>query len=805
MKIDHNSEIISIRSRLPVIPLRDVVVFPHMIYPLLIGRNFTISALQEAMTKDKQILLVAQREASVDKPEPEDLYEVGVVARVLQVMKMPNGTFKVLVEGLIRAEVKTMSKTGGYFLANCHVEPQDDNSSDRELEALSRAVMDQFTDYVKLNRRVPDEVVVSLASIKGYRQKADTIAAHILHKIETKQRVLEATEINDQLLILSEILKEENEILKIEQKIDVTVRESMSKSQREFYLQQQLKAIKDELGQFDEPSAEVDDLYAKLESYDYPAAVKTKAEEEIKKLSKMHPYSAESGVVRSYLEWLLSIPWNRQTKEESNFKKVKAILDGDHYGLEKAKSRILEHLAVIRLAGKVKGPILCLVGPPGVGKTSIGRSIARSMSRKFVRVSLGGVHDEAEIRGHRRTYIGAMPGRIIQSMKKAGSSNPVFLLDEVDKIGKDFRGDPASALLEVLDPEQNNTFTDNYLEVEYDLSETLFITTANAIATVPPALRDRMEIIRLPGYLDFEKAAIAKDFLLPKLTRELGLKKVIVEFKDDALLEVIRRHTREAGVRELERQMSAILRKLAVDMASGKRVSKLTVTRAKVSKLLGAPKYTDTNIKTAPTTGYAVGLAWTELGGEVLPVEVAPMKGKAKLTMTGSLGDVMRESATAALSYIRKNAKQFALDENFFENIELHIHIPEGAVPKDGPSAGVTLLTALLSSLTGIPVRTDIAMTGEITLIGDVLPVGGLNEKLLAAKRLGITEIIVPEKNRKDIDELQPALLDGLTLHFVRRAKDVLVLAMAESPFVKSRSGRHSGSPYTVEYGHSAQ
>ncbi|HKK21411.1 MAG TPA: endopeptidase La [candidate division Zixibacteria bacterium] len=805
MKIDHNSEIISIRSRLPVIPLRDVVVFPHMIYPLLIGRNFTISALQEAMTKDKQILLVAQREASVDKPEPEDLYDVGVVARVLQVMKMPNGTFKVLVEGLIRAEVKTMSKTGGYFLANCHVEPQEDDSSDRELEALSRAVMDQFTDYVKLNRRVPDEVVVSLASIKGYRQKADTIAAHILHKIETKQRVLEATEINDQLLILSEILKEENEILKIEQKIDVTVRESMSKSQREFYLQQQLKAIKDELGQFDEPSAEVDDLYAKLESYDYPAAVKTKAEEEIKKLSKMHPYSAESGVVRSYLEWLLSIPWNRQTKEESNFKKVKAILDGDHYGLEKAKSRILEHLAVIRLAGKVKGPILCLVGPPGVGKTSIGRSIARSMSRKFVRVSLGGVHDEAEIRGHRRTYIGAMPGRIIQSMKKAGSSNPVFLLDEVDKIGKDFRGDPASALLEVLDPEQNNTFTDNYLEVEYDLSETLFITTANSIATVPPALRDRMEIIRLPGYLDFEKAAIAKDFLLPKLTRELGLKKVVVEFKDDALLEVVRRHTREAGVRELERQMSAILRKLAVDMASGKRVTRLTVTRAKVSKLLGAPKYTHTNIKTAPTVGYAVGLAWTELGGEVLPVEVAPMKGKAKLTMTGSLGDVMRESATAALSYIRKNAKQFALDENFFENIELHIHIPEGAVPKDGPSAGITLLTALLSSLTSIPVRTDIAMTGEITLIGDVLPVGGLNEKLLAAKRLGITEIIVPEKNRKDIDELQPALLDGLTLHFVRRAKDVLILAMAESPFVKSRSSRHSGSPYTVEYGHSAQ
>ena len=805
MKIDHNSEIISVRSKLPVIPLRDVVVFPHMIYPLLIGRNFTISALQEAMTKDKQILLVAQREASVDKPEPDDLYIVGVVAGVLQVMKMPNGTFKVLVEGLIRATVKSMSKTGGYFLANCQIDSPDEKYTDRGLEALSRTVMDQFTDYVKLNRRVPDEVVVSLASIKGYQQKADTIAAHILQKIETKQRVLEAPTVNEQLLILSEILKEENEILKIEQKIDVTVRESMSKSQREFYLQQQLKAIKDELGQFDEPSAEVDDLYAKLESYDYPAAVKAKAEEEIKKLSKMHPYSAESGVVRSYLEWLLGIPWNQHTKEESNFKKVKAILDGDHYGLEKAKSRILEHLAVIRLAGKVKGPILCLVGPPGVGKTSIGRSIARAMSRKFVRISLGGVHDEAEVRGHRRTYIGAMPGRIIQSMKKATSSNPVFLLDEIDKIGKDFRGDPASALLEVLDPEQNNTFTDNYLEVEYDLSDTLFITTANTIATVPPALRDRMEIIRLPGYLDFEKMAIAKDFLLPKLIKDLGLKGVAIQFKDDALLEVIRSYTREAGVRELERQMSAVLRKLAVDMASGKRVSSLTITRAKVLKLLGAPKYTDTNIKSNPTIGYAVGLAWTEMGGEVLPVEVATMKGKAKLTMTGSLGDVMRESATAALSFIRKNATLFALNENFFEELELHIHIPEGAVPKDGPSAGITLLTALVSSLTGIAVRTDIAMTGEITLIGDVLPIGGLNEKLLAAKRLGITEVIVPEKNRKDVNELQSALLEGLTLHYVKQVKEVLALAMTESPFVKARNSRHSGSAYSVEYGRSVR
>ena len=628
---------------------------------------------------------------------------------------------------------------------------------------------------------------VTLASINDYQQKADTIAAHILQKIETKQSVLEEFDIKEQFLTLADILKEEIEILKIEQRIDGTVRESMSRSQREFYLQQQLKAIKDELGQHDEPAAEVDDLYSKLEANDYPAEVKTKAEEEIKKLGKMHPYSAEAGVVRSYLEWLLGIPWNKPSKDRTDFKEVKAILDGDHFGLNKPKSRIIEHLAIIRLAGKVKGPILCLVGPPGVGKTSVGRSIARAMGRKFVRMSLGGVHDEAEIRGHRRTYIGALPGRIIQSLKKAESSNPVFLLDEIDKIGKDFRGDPASALLEVLDPEQNSTFTDNYLEVEYDLSETLFITTANTMASIPAPLRDRMEIIRLPGYLDFEKEAIARNYLIPKLIKELGLQKVSVEFKDEALFEIVHHYTREAGVRELERQLGTILRKLAVDIASGKRMRKISITKNKVQKLLGAPKYTGTNIKTQPTVGYAVGLAWTELGGETLPVEVLPMYGKSKLTLTGSLGDVMQESAMASLSYIRNNRELFGLDNEFYQNLELHVHIPEGAVPKDGPSAGVTLTTALLSSLTGIPVRTDIAMTGEITLTGDVLPVGGLNEKLLAAKRLGITEIIVPDKTKKDIAELPKELLDGLTLHYVKKIKEVLNLAMTVSPYVKVR------------------
>ncbi|UCE24182.1 MAG: endopeptidase La [Candidatus Zixiibacteriota bacterium] len=792
MKLKHNSETIDIQNLLPVIPLRDVVVFPHMIYPLLIGRNFTINALQQAMNKEKQVLLVAQKQADIDSPEFDDLYQVGIAARILQVMKMPNGTFKVLVEGLVRAKMESVQKVSGYYQADVTIVPPDDAKIDRNTEALSRSVSERFAEYVKLNRRIPEEVLVSLASITDYQHRADSIAAHILHKIEVKQQILEAFTVKQQFSILSDVLKEEIEIQKIEHKIDGTVRDSMSRSQREFYLQQQLKAIKDELGQYDEPSAEVDDLYAKLESFDYPAAVRAKAEEEIKKLSRMHPYSAESGVVRSYLEWLLGLPWNRPTRDQVNFKKVKAILDGDHFGLDKPKTRILEHLAVIRLAGKVKGPILCLVGPPGVGKTSVGRSIARALGRKFVRMSLGGVHDEAEIRGHRRTYIGALPGRIIQSIKKSGSSNPVFLLDEIDKVGKDFRGDPASALLEVLDPEQNFTFTDNYLEVEYDLSDTLFITTANTVQTVPPALRDRMEVIRLPGYLDFEKVAIARGFLLPKLIDEFGLKKLAIELRDDALIDIITSYTREAGVRELERQLSTMLRKIAVDMASGKKIRKVTFTKSRVRKLLGASKYIDTNVKPSPTVGYAVGLAWTELGGDVLPVEVVPMKGESKLTLTGSLGDIMQESAVAALSYIRKNAYLFGLKDTFFEKLEMHVHIPEGAVPKDGPSAGITLLTALLSSLVDVPVRTDIAMTGEITLIGDVLPVGGLNEKLLAAKRLGISEIILPDKNRKDIGELPPELMEGLNLHFVKRVREVLNLAMLNSPFVRTRHNRQT-------------
>ncbi|MFH1685970.1 MAG: endopeptidase La [bacterium] len=786
MKLQYNTESIDVPLRLPIIPLRDVVVFPYMMYPLLIGREFTVNALQRAMVRGKQVLLVAQKRADIESPKREDLYDVGVVARILQVMKMPNGTLKVLVEGLARVRLASFSRRERYLQAQVEILQADDGDR-KETVALARNVSERFAEYVRLNRRIPDEVVLTVSSVDDLNQRTDTIAAHLLHRIDTKQKILEAVNVSDRLRVLTDVLEEEIEILKIERKIDGNVRESMSRSQREYYLQQQLKAIKDELGQFDEPGAEVDDLFAKLEAGDFPEEVRSKADDEIKRLSKMHPYSAESGVVRSYLEWLLAIPWRRSSSDRDNFKEVKAILDGDHYGLQKAKERIIEHLAVMSLAGKVRGPILCLVGPPGVGKTSVGRSIARALGRNFVRMSLGGVHDEAEIRGHRRTYIGAMPGKIIQLIKKAGSNNPLLLLDEIDKIGSDFRGDPASALLEVLDPEQNCTFADNYLEVEFDLSNVLFITTANTTESIPPALKDRMEVIRLPGYLDFEKVAIARDYLVPKLKKQSGLHSVDTAFREGALEEIIRYYTREAGVRELERQMMSMLRKTAVEISEGQKRRRITYGRPQVTKALGQRKYTETDIKKRPTIGYAVGLAWTSMGGEVLPVEVVPMKGKAQLTLTGSLGDVMQESATAALSYVRRHAVELGLATNFYDEMELHIHIPEGAVPKDGPSAGITLLAALVSTLTKIGVRTDTAMTGEITLGGDVLPVGGLNEKLLAANRQGITRIVLPERNRKDIVELQKELVDGLELHFVRQVSEALGLVLTQMPTRRPR------------------
>ncbi|PKK83090.1 MAG: endopeptidase La [candidate division Zixibacteria bacterium HGW-Zixibacteria-1] len=776
MKLQYGEEDIEIGSVLPVIPLRDVVILPHMVYPLLVGRPFTIAALQEAMVLDKQVFLCAQKMPDVDLPTQSDLYQVGVVSRILQLMKLPNGTMKVLVEGLVRARIDTFNKTKGFFTTHVKfVPPMID--LDRETEALSRTVRELFSEYVHLNRRIPDEVLLSFSGIEEYQRLADTVTAHILLKMHTKQHILELDSVKKQFRELSRVLRSEIEILRIEQKIDGTVRDALSKDQKEFYLQKQLKAIKEELGQGEDISNEVEDLYEKLEKLDAPEEVLAKAEEELKKLSKMHPYSAESAVVRGYVEWLLALPWRIYTRDRSNFREVKSILDGDHYGLEKAKKRILEHLAVLRVAGKVRGPILCFVGPPGVGKTSVGKSIARSLNRKFVRMSLGGVRDEAEIRGHRRTYIGSLPGRIIQSIKKAGSANPVFLLDEVDKIGIDFRGDPAAALLEVLDPEQNSTFSDNYMEIDYDLSKVLFITTANSLSGIPPALIDRMEIIRLPGYLEHEKLAIAKMYLLPKLKSEMGLGGVSVDINDAAIYEIIRNYTREAGVREVERKLASVLRKVTQQIAEGSKKKKFAVGVKKINDFLGAPTYISTDIKMKPEPGYAVGLAWTEFGGEVLPIEVTLMKGAGKLNLTGKLGEVMRESASAGLSYVRGRAEKFGLEPDFYDKMEIHIHVPEGAVPKDGPSAGITMLVSLLSALTGISVRKSLALTGEITLSGDVIPIGGLNEKLLAAKRSGITDIIMPFKNKKDIPELPKKLVEGMKLHLVKKVDEAINIA----------------------------
>ncbi|RKX21354.1 MAG: endopeptidase La [Candidatus Zixiibacteriota bacterium] len=781
MKIEYNEEEIEIKVSLPVLPLRDIVIIPHMIYPLLVGRQFTISALHEAMVRDKQILLCAQKEPATENPAQKDLHKIGVVARILQVMKLPNGTLKVLVEGLIRCRIKTYKKTGSFYTSRIQVVPPD-NSSDKEIEALSRMVQELFIQYVRLNRRIPEEVLLSMPAVNGYQRQADTIAAHILMKMETKQEILELEMVKEQLSRLSEILRSEIEILNLEQKIDGTIRESLSKDQKEFYLKQQLKAIREELGQSDESTNEVNNLREKLAKIDAPEEVKEKTEEEIKKLSKMHPYSAESAVVRGYIDWILALPWNIVTRDRIDFGKVKSILDGDHYGLEKPKKRILEHLAVLKVAGKVRGPILCLVGPPGVGKTSVGRSIARALDRKFVRMSLGGIHDEAEIRGHRRTYIGSLPGRIIQLIKKAGSSNPVFLLDEVDKIGSDFRGDPASALLEVLDPEQNFAFSDNYLELDFDLSTVLFITTANSIDGIPPALKDRMEIIRLPGYLEYEKVQIFRRFLLPKVKKEMGLEKINAEFTDDALSDIIRYYTRESGVRELERQLNSVMRKIAQKIAEGSRKRKYKVGLKSISSYLGVPRFISTDIKTKPCPGYAVGLAWTESGGEILPIEASLMKGQSRLTLTGKLGEVMQESASAGLSYIRSNAKMFGLEPDFFDKIEIHVHVPEGAVPKDGPSAGITILLAILSIVSNRPLKGNLALTGEVTLTGDILAIGGLNEKLLAAKRSGITNVAIPAKNKKDIPELPAELLKGMNLILMKKIDDAIKVAF-ENPF----------------------
>ena len=761
----------------PVLPLRDIVVFPGMIVPLFVGREKSVSALENVMQNDKKILLVAQKDASDDDPLVEDIYDIGVIASVLQLLKLPDGTVKVLVEGESRAVIKNYVRTDDYFEAEAlHMEEAE--SDEAELEALARSVVTQFESYVKLNKRVPPEVIVSISQIDDHAKLADTVASHLNIKINEKQELLEIAGVAERLERVYALMEGEMSVLQVEKKIRNRVKRQMEKTQREYYLNEQMKAIQKELGETDDGRDELSEIEDKIKKTKLSKEARAKAEGELKKLRQMSPMSAESTVVRNYLDWLTSIPWNSRSKVKSDLAKAEEILDADHYGLEKVKERIVEYLAVQKRMGKLKGPILCLVGPPGVGKTSLGKSIANATGREFVRVSLGGVRDEAEIRGHRRTYIGSMPGKIIQSMKKAKKSNPLFLLDEIDKMGQDFRGDPASALLEVLDPEQNSTFADHYLEVDYDLSDVMFITTANSL-NMPQPLLDRMEIIRIPGYTEDEKVEIARRHLLPKLMENHGLKEEEWKIDDDGLMALIRQYTREAGVRNLERELSKLARKAVRDLETGAAKS-VVVTAETLPDYAGVAKFRHGEIDRADQIGVVTGLAWTSVGGEILTIEAVKMPGKGKMTPTGNLKDVMRESVSAASSYVRSRAVQFGIEPPVFEKTDIHIHVPEGATPKDGPSAGVAMATAIVSVLTGVPVHKDIAMTGEISLRGRVLAIGGLKEKLLAALRAGVKTVLIPEENEKDLAEIPENVKNGLKIIPVGTVDAVLAHALTQ-------------------------
>ncbi len=787
-KIERDDITIEVTDKLPVLPLKETVVFPYMIYPLLVGREGSTHALQEALMTDKIILLVAQKDMQQENPTARDLYRVGVVARILQILKLPNGLIKVLVEGINRARVKRFTKTEDFYKGTIELLPETTQVG-TEIEAGLRHVMALFKEYILLNRDVPDELVLTVESLENPQRIADFIAAHVTKKLADKQRLLEIQSLSDELVELSRILESEKEILEIERNIEDQVRDRMQKSQRSYYLQEQLRVIKQELGEDEEAHGDVQFFLDKIEKAGMPKAAREKAYEEIEKLEFTPTMSPEYTVIRNHLEWLVALPWKKRTRDNLNLKKAQRILDSDHYGLQKAKERILEHLAVMKLVKRVKGPILCLVGPPGVGKTSLGRSIARALGRNFVRVSLGGVRDEAEIRGHRKTYIGSMPGRIIQSLKKAGTHNPVFLLDEIDKMSMDFRGDPSAALLEVLDPEQNRSFTDHYLEVEFDLSEVMFITTANVRYNIPPPLLDRMEIIELPGYMEFDKLEIAKQFLVPKQMRETGLTSQNIRISDRAILTIIREYTQEAGVRNLERNISTICRKVARKIVANPQKTFYAITARNLEEYLGVPKLPEKRIEETDLVGTAIGLAWTEFGGDILMIEATPMEGTPELILTGKLGDVMKESARAALSFVRSNARRFGIDPKFFDNHQIHIHVPEGAIPKDGPSAGVTMALAMVSAITQKPVSRDVAMTGEITLRGNVLPIGGLNEKLLAARRAGIKTVLVPQKNEKDLTEVPPKIKKGLQIKLIRHMDDVLTYAMRDDFSISQEAG----------------
>ncbi len=762
----------------PVLPLRDIVVFPYMIVPLFVGREKSIAALEEVMKADKQILLAAQKNAGDDDPATDAIYEIGTLASVLQLLKLPDGTVKVLVEGSARARVVKYTENPNYFEAEVERVAEQPGAKD-ELEALARSVVSQFESYVKLNKKVSPEVLGTVSQIEDYAKLADTIASHLAVKISDKQDVLETAIVSERLERVYTLMESEISVLQVEKKIRSRVKRQMEKTQREYYLNEQMKAIQKELGDTDERD-DIAEFEEKIENTKLSKEAKDKALAELKKLKQMSPMSAEATVVRNYLDWLLSIPWGIKGKVKKDIVEAQAILDQEHYGLEKVKERILEYLAVQARTNKLKGPILCLVGPPGVGKTSLGKSIANATGREFVRMSLGGVRDEAEIRGHRRTYIGSMPGKVIQSMKKAKRTNPLFLLDEIDKMGQDFRGDPAAALLEVLDPEQNSTFNDHYLEVDYDLSNVMFVTTANTL-NIPPALMDRMEIIRLAGYTEDEKIEIAKRHLIPEQLSAHGLEAGEWIVEDSALLEVVRRYTREAGVRSLEREMAKLARKAVKEILTSSKTS-ITVTGDNVHEYLGVPKYRYGEAELEDQVGIVTGLAWTEVGGELLTIEGVMMPGKGKMTVTGNLRDVMKESIQAANAYVRAHAPEFGIHPSLFEKRDIHVHVPEGATPKDGPSAGIAMTTAIISVLTGIAVRKDVAMTGEITLRGRVLPIGGLKEKLLAALRGGIKTVIIPEENAKDLVEIPTEVKNKIEIIPVARLEDVLKVALIRAP-----------------------
>ena len=764
---------------LPLLPLRDVVVFPHMVIPLFVGRPKSIKALETAMETDKSILLVAQKSAAKDEPDVEDMYRIGCIANILQMLKLPDGTVKVLVEGVQRASVEQILDRGTLFVAEVTPVPAD-IGADNEVEAMRRAILAQFDQFVKLNKKIPPEILTSLAGIEEAGRLADTIAAHLPLKLEQKQEVLEMFDVAARMEKLLSQLESELDILQVEKRIRGRVKRQMEKSQREYYLNEQVKAIQKELGEGDE-GAELDEMEKKLKDAGMPKEAFSKAQAEMKKLKLMSPMSAEAAVVRNYIETLVGLPWKKKSRISKDLGLAEKVLDKDHYGLEKVKERIVEYLAVQQRVDKLKAPILCLVGPPGVGKTSLGQSIARATNRKFVRMSLGGVRDEAEIRGHRRTYIGSMPGKILQNMTKVGVRNPLFLLDEVDKMGADFRGDPSSALLEVLDPEQNSTFTDHYVEVEYDLSDVMFVATANTL-NIPAALLDRMEVIRLSGYTEDEKVNIALRYLLPKQLKANGLKKDEVSVTDDALHDIIRYYTREAGVRSLERDISKIFRKVVKSLVLKKRASKVIVNAKNLDKYLGVRRYSFGIAEKSNQIGQVTGLAWTEVGGELLTIEAVAVPGKGKTMTTGKLGEVMQESIQAALTVVRKRSKQFGIVDDFYQKNDLHIHLPEGATPKDGPSAGIAIATALVSVLSGIPVRADVAMTGEITLRGEVLPIGGLKEKLLAAVRGGIRAALIPEENVKDLAEIPDIIKNRIEIIPVKWIDKVLELALERVP-----------------------